>query len=74
MDARCFEIMVEDLRMLPREFAGRTSQPTAMILDCRTLQSTPESRAEPHCRASVATRQSRKTTAPIKPGQELKQR
>ena len=43
VDARCFEIMVEDLRMLLREFAGRKSQPTAMILDSRTLQSTPES-------------------------------
>ena len=43
--ARCFETMVEDLRMLLREFAGRKSQPTAMILDSRTLQSTPESGA-----------------------------
>jgi transposase len=40
--ARCFETMVEDLRMLLREFAGRKAQPTAMILDGRTLQSTPE--------------------------------
>ena len=37
--------MVEDLRMLLREFAGRKGQPTAMILDSRTLQSTPESGA-----------------------------
>lgn len=43
--ARCFETMVEDLRMLLREFAGREAQPTAMILDSRTLQSTPESGA-----------------------------
>ena len=43
--ARCFEIMVEDLRMLLREFAGRKGQPTAMILDSRTLQFTPESGA-----------------------------
>jgi transposase len=43
--ARCFETMVEDLRMLLREFAGRNAQPTAMILDSRTLQSTPESGA-----------------------------
>lgn len=28
-----------------REFSGRKEQPTAMILDSRTLQSTPESRA-----------------------------
>ena len=43
--AQCFETMVEDLRMLLREFAGRKAQPTAMILDSRTLQSTPESGA-----------------------------
>ena len=43
--AQCFETMVEDLRMLLREFAGRKVQPTAMILDSRTLQSTPESGA-----------------------------
>jgi transposase len=43
--ARCFETMVEDLRLLLREFAGRKAQPTAMILDSRTLQSTPESGA-----------------------------
>jgi transposase len=45
IDARCFEIMVEDLRILLRQFAGRKGQPTAMILDSRTLQSTPESGA-----------------------------
>lgn len=45
IDARCFEIMVEDLRILLREFAGRNGQPVAMILDSRTLQSTPESGA-----------------------------
>jgi transposase len=43
IDARCFEIMVEDLRILLREFSGRKGQPTAMILDNRTLQSTPDS-------------------------------
>ena len=45
IDARCFEIMVEDLRILLRELAGRNGQPTAMILDSRTLQSRPESGA-----------------------------
>lgn len=45
MEARCFEIMVEDLRILLREYAGRKAQPTAMILDSRTLQSTQESGA-----------------------------
>ena len=43
--AGCFEVMVEDLRSLLREFAGRKPQPTAMILDSRTIQSTPESGA-----------------------------
>jgi transposase len=37
--------MVEDLRGLLREYAGRKAQPTAMILDSRTLRSTPESGA-----------------------------
>jgi transposase len=35
--------MVDDLRMLLRKAAGRTEQPTAVIVDSRTLQSTPES-------------------------------
>jgi transposase len=41
----CFEAMVHDLRMLLREVAGREAQPSAMILDSRTIQSTPESGA-----------------------------
>ncbi|MDR3724809.1 MAG: IS5 family transposase [Terracidiphilus sp.] len=45
IDARCFETMVEDLRILLREYAGRKGQPTAMILDSCTLRSTPESGA-----------------------------
>lgn len=45
LDAGCFEAMVNDLRVLLREHAGRTAQPSAMILDSRTLQSTPESGA-----------------------------
>src|ERR1700759_2021905 len=43
--AQCFQVMIEDLRMLLREFAGRKQQPTAMVMDSRTLQSTPESGA-----------------------------
>ena len=38
MDARCFEAMVEDLRKLLREYAGRKAQPTAMILDKRAFR------------------------------------
>lgn len=45
IDARCFETIVEDLRILLREYAGRKGQPTAVVLDSRTLQSTPESGA-----------------------------
>lgn len=43
--AGCFEALVHDLRVLVREQAGRHAQPTAMILDSRTVQSTPESGA-----------------------------
>jgi transposase len=41
--AGCFETMAEDLRALLRLAARRDSVPTAVILDSRTLQSTPES-------------------------------
>ncbi len=41
--AGCFEAIVEDLRLLLRLTAKRRAQPTAAILDSRTLQSTPES-------------------------------
>jgi transposase len=40
-----FEAMVHDLRVLLREYAGREGQPSAVVLDSRTLQSTPESGA-----------------------------
>ena len=41
--ARCFEAMAHDLRTLLRVLAGRAGEPSAVILDSRTLQSTPES-------------------------------
>jgi transposase len=41
--AEVFEALARDLRMLLREIAGRDPQPTAAILDGRTLQSCPES-------------------------------
>ena len=41
--AGCFEAITDDLRALLRVAAGRDPQPTAVILDGRTLQSTPES-------------------------------
>lgn len=43
MDAGSFEAIVHDLRTLLRLAAGRAPEPTAAILDSRTLQSTPES-------------------------------
>ena len=45
LDAGCFEAMVHDLRVLLRAYAGRNPQPSAVVLDSRTLQSTPESGA-----------------------------
>lgn len=41
--AGCFEAMAHDLRTLVRLFAGKKARPSAVILDGRTLQSTPES-------------------------------
>src|SRR5712692_7097624 len=43
--AGSFEAIVQDLRALLRLAVGRAAAPTAMILDSRTLQSTPESGA-----------------------------
>jgi transposase len=41
--AECFATMAEDLRTLLRVLAERTDAPSAMIVDSRTIQSTPES-------------------------------
>jgi transposase len=41
--AGCFEAMAHDLRKLLRLFSQKETQPSAVILDGRTLQSTPES-------------------------------
>lgn len=43
--AGCFEALAEDLRALLRLAAGREEQPSAAIIDSRTLRSTPESGA-----------------------------
>jgi len=43
LKAGVFEAMVHDLRALLRLAAGRAEQPSAAILDSRTLQSSPES-------------------------------
>lgn len=45
MAAECFEAIVHDLRVLLRRAAERQEQPSAAILDSRTMQSTPESGA-----------------------------
>src|SRR5919108_5341661 len=47
LGAGCFEAMVHDLRVLLRLAAGRSAQPTAVVLDSRTLQSSPESGGRP---------------------------
>ena len=41
--AGCLEAMAHDLRCLARLAAKRHAQPTAVVIDSRTLQSTPES-------------------------------
>lgn len=43
MQAQCFEAIVDDLRKLLRTAQGRKAEPSAVILDGRTMQSTPES-------------------------------
>ena len=40
-DARCLEMMVEDLRILLHEYAGRKGQPTAVVIDSHILNSMP---------------------------------
>ena len=42
-EAGCFETAVHDLRILSRVERSRNGEPTAIIIDSRTLQSTPES-------------------------------
>ena len=43
LDAGCFEAMVMDLRSMIRFASGRQGQPSAVVLDGRTLQSSCES-------------------------------
>lgn len=45
LKAGVFETLVHDLRILLRELVDRAPQPRAIILDSRTLQSSPESGA-----------------------------
>ncbi len=43
--AGCFEAMVDDLRTVLRLVQGKKAQPSAVVLDSRTMQSSPESGA-----------------------------
>jgi transposase len=43
MKAGCFDALAQDLRAVLRLAAGRRAEPTAAIIDSRTLRSTPES-------------------------------
>src|SRR5260370_40985052 len=45
LEAGCCELLVEDGRSLVRQWGGRKGQPTAVVIDSRTRQSTPESGA-----------------------------
>ena len=45
LSAGVFEALVGDVQSIVREWAGRKGQPTAICIDSRTLQSTPESGA-----------------------------
>ena len=45
LQAGVFQAMVDDLRAILRMAQGRNAEPTAVILDSRTLQSSPESGA-----------------------------
>lgn len=44
--AQVFEAIVDDLRMVLRLAAGHAAQPSAVIIDSQTVQSTPESGAD----------------------------
>lgn len=41
--AGCFDLLAPDVRAVLRPAAGRGEEPTAAVLDSRTLRSTPES-------------------------------
>ena len=43
LDAGVYEALVSDVQSIAREWAGRKGQPTAICIDSRTLQSTPQS-------------------------------
>src|SRR5262245_27649232 len=51
--AGCFEAIIHDLHAVLRFAEGRDPEPTAAILDGRTIQSTPESGGRAGVRADV---------------------
>ena len=52
LNAKVFDDMMGDLRELLRQTHGKEADPSACILDSRTLQSTPESGARAGCDAA----------------------
>jgi transposase len=48
LEAGCFEALVADVQSFLRELGGRQGQPSTILIDSRTLQSTPESGAAVH--------------------------
>jgi transposase len=66
--AQCFEAMAHDLRMLLRLGQEREPEPTATILDSRTLQSTPESGARAGYDGAMTMRLGTTSPMRIRPG------
>jgi transposase len=64
--AGCFESIVHDLRHLLRMALNRTPEPTAVVLDGRTLQSTIESGNRIFCFKNVVQRNEVKAKLPLK--------
>jgi transposase len=60
--AGVFEEMVHNLRVLLRLSAGKASDPTAAILDSRTLRSTPESGYDGAATTGRSARRARRST------------
>src|ERR1700760_2551392 len=54
--AGCFETLAQDLRAVLGMAAGRPGDPTAAVIDSRTLQSTPERCTRWLCRSQAQTR------------------
>ncbi|GEL43483.1 hypothetical protein MEX01_40740 [Methylorubrum extorquens] len=56
LSAGCFEQLAEDLRAVLRLAAGREAEPSAAILDSRTLRATPERVSGPATTGPSASR------------------